>query len=97
MAWDAERCTMSLRSRTLRRKICGARNGISNSCRSYLDACGASSAKRSTCCTTRATGLHPGERPGLGVDIDEELAANYPYRRAYLPINRKLDGTIHSW
>jgi mannonate dehydratase len=41
--------------------------------------------------------MHPGERPGLGVDIDEELAAGYPYRRAYLPINRKLDGTMHSW
>src|SRR6202035_3139255 len=33
--------------------------------------------------------LHPGETPGLGVDLDETLAANYPYRRAYLPINRK--------
>jgi mannonate dehydratase len=41
--------------------------------------------------------LHPGERPGLGVDIDEALAAKHPYERAYLPINRKLDGTIHSW
>ena len=41
--------------------------------------------------------MHPGERAGMGVDIDEELAANYPYRRAYLPINRKLDGTMHSW
>ena len=41
--------------------------------------------------------LHPGEAPGLGVDIDEALAAKYPYERAYLPINRKLDGTIHSW
>jgi mannonate dehydratase len=41
--------------------------------------------------------LHPGEAPGLGVDIDETLAANYPYERAYLPVNRKLDGTIHSW
>lgn len=41
--------------------------------------------------------LHPGEAPGLGVDIDEELAASFPYRRAYLPINRKLDGTVHSW
>src|SRR5215472_10942791 len=41
--------------------------------------------------------MHPGERAGLGVDIDEELAADYPYRRAYLPINRKLDGTMHSW
>ncbi len=41
--------------------------------------------------------MHPGERPGLGVDIDEKLAARYPYQRAYLPINRKLDGTMHSW
>jgi mannonate dehydratase len=41
--------------------------------------------------------LHPGEKPGLGVDIDEALAAKFPYRRAYLPINRKLDGTMHGW
>jgi mannonate dehydratase len=41
--------------------------------------------------------LHPGEKPGLGVDIDEALAEKYPYERAYLPINRKLDGTMHSW
>jgi mannonate dehydratase len=41
--------------------------------------------------------LHPGEKPGLGVEIDERLAGGYPYRRAYLPVNRKLDGTIHSW
>jgi mannonate dehydratase len=41
--------------------------------------------------------LYPGDKPGLGVDIDEALAAKYPYERAYLPINRKLDGTMHSW
>src|SRR6266404_5800146 len=41
--------------------------------------------------------MHPGETPGLGVDIDEKLAAEFPYRKAYLPINRKLDGTMHSW
>jgi len=41
--------------------------------------------------------LHPGDKPGLGVDIDETLAANFPYERAYLPIARKLDGTVHSW
>jgi mannonate dehydratase len=41
--------------------------------------------------------MHPGEKPGLGVDLDEALAANYPYQRAYLPVNRKLDGTMHSW
>jgi mannonate dehydratase len=41
--------------------------------------------------------MHPGERPGLGVDIDEALAAHFPYQRAYLPVNRKDDGTMHSW
>jgi mannonate dehydratase len=41
--------------------------------------------------------MHPGDAPGLGVDLDEALAAKYPYRRAYLPVNRKLDGTMHSW
>ncbi len=41
--------------------------------------------------------LHPGEEPGLGVDIDEEAAAEYPYRQAYLPVNRLEDGTVHDW
>jgi mannonate dehydratase len=41
--------------------------------------------------------MYPGDTPGLGVDIDEALAATYPYARAYLPVNRKLDGTLHSW
>ena len=41
--------------------------------------------------------MHPGEAPGLGVDIDESLAAKYPYERAYLPVNRRQDGTMHSW
>jgi mannonate dehydratase len=41
--------------------------------------------------------MHPGEGPGLGVDCNEALAAKYPYQRAYLPINRKLDGTMHNW
>ena len=41
--------------------------------------------------------MHPGEKPGLGIDIDESLAAQYPYQRAYLPVNRKLDGTMHDW
>jgi mannonate dehydratase len=47
--------------------------------------------------TFEAGMMHPGDAPGLGVDIDEELAAQYPYQRAYLPLNRKLDGTMHSW
>jgi mannonate dehydratase len=41
--------------------------------------------------------LHPGDGPGLGVDIDLDLAARHPYERAYLPVNRRLDGTLHSW
>jgi len=41
--------------------------------------------------------MHPGDAPGIGVDLDEGLAAQYPYERAYLPINRKLDGTMHNW
>ncbi|HEY6212670.1 MAG TPA: enolase C-terminal domain-like protein, partial [Vicinamibacterales bacterium] len=41
--------------------------------------------------------MHPGDAPGLGVDIDEALAAQFPYEAAYLPTNRTLDGTVHSW
>ena len=41
--------------------------------------------------------MHPGDQPGLGVEIDEALAAKYPYQRAYLPIARKLDGTLTDW
>ncbi|WP_214403204.1 D-mannonate dehydratase ManD [Pseudonocardia lacus] len=41
--------------------------------------------------------LHPGDEPGLGVDIDEDLAARYPYKAASLPVNRLADGTLHSW
>ncbi len=41
--------------------------------------------------------MHPGEAPGLGVEIDEELAAAHPYKRAYLPVNRLGDGTLYNW
>ena len=41
--------------------------------------------------------LHPGDDPGLGVDIDEQLAGRHPYVPAYLPVARRLDGTVHSW
>jgi mannonate dehydratase len=47
--------------------------------------------------TFNAGYMHPGEGPGLGVDIDEKLAAKYPYQRAYLPVARKLDGTLTDW
>lgn len=39
----------------------------------------------------------PGEAPGHGVDIDESLAAKYPYKRACLPVNRLEDGTLWNW
>ncbi|MFR9730668.1 D-mannonate dehydratase ManD [Saccharopolyspora sp. MS10] len=42
-------------------------------------------------------GLRPSEEPGLGVHVDEELAARYEYEPAYLPTNRLLDGTLHDW
>jgi mannonate dehydratase len=42
--------------------------------------------------------MHPGETPGHGVEIDEALAAKYPYQRAYLPVNRlQHDGTLWHW
>jgi len=41
--------------------------------------------------------MHPGDAPGLGVDVDEQLAAGYEYKRAYLPVNRLEDGTLWSW
>ncbi|HWC20124.1 MAG TPA: D-mannonate dehydratase ManD [Terriglobales bacterium] len=41
--------------------------------------------------------LLPGDKPGLGVDYNEKLAAKFPYERAYLPVNRKLDGTLWNW
>lgn len=41
--------------------------------------------------------MHPGDAPGLGVDVDESLAAKFPYERAYLPVSRTTDGTVHSW
>ena len=41
--------------------------------------------------------LFPGETPGHGVDIDEKLAEKYPYKRAYLPVNRLEDGTMWNW
>lgn len=41
--------------------------------------------------------LWPNEAPGLGCDIDEEKAKQYPYKRAYLPVCRRRDGSVHDW
>lgn len=41
--------------------------------------------------------MHPGDAPGLGVEVDEKEAARYPYDPKYLPVNRLTDGTVHDW
>ena len=41
--------------------------------------------------------LHPGDKPGLGVEFNEEAALSYPYQQAYLLYNRLVDGTVHDW
>ncbi len=41
--------------------------------------------------------LFAGDEPGHGVDLDEKLAAKYPYQRAYLPVNRLADGSVWHW
>lgn len=41
--------------------------------------------------------LHPSDTVGLGVDIDEVEAAKPPYKRAYLPIARREDGSMQVW
>jgi mannonate dehydratase len=41
--------------------------------------------------------MHPGTAAGLGVEFDEQAAAAFPYNPKYLPVNRRLDGTVHDW
>ncbi|MFE1958868.1 D-mannonate dehydratase ManD [Streptomyces sp. NPDC059479] len=41
--------------------------------------------------------LHPGDEPGLGIEVDEALAARFPYEPAYLPVARRRDGSITDW
>ncbi|MCU1543709.1 MAG: bifunctional D-altronate/D-mannonate dehydratase [Microbacteriaceae bacterium] len=41
--------------------------------------------------------LHPGDKPGIGVDLNVDEAGKYPYETAYLPYNRLADGTVHDW
>lgn len=37
------------------------------------------------------------DRPGIGCDIDEEAARQYPFRKSYLPICRSSDGSLKTW
>ncbi|WP_333679447.1 D-mannonate dehydratase ManD [Dyella sp.] len=41
--------------------------------------------------------LHVGDAPGHGVDIDEKLAARFPYAPKQLPVARLEDGTMWDW
>ena len=37
------------------------------------------------------------DAPGLGVDINEDLARRYPWERKYLPAIRRADGSMHGY
>ena len=37
------------------------------------------------------------DAPGLGVEFDEKAAAEFPYKRSYLPVSRLEDGTMWNW
>ena len=41
--------------------------------------------------------LYPGDAPGLGVQLDEQLVTRHPYETAYLPVARRVDGTLTDW
>ncbi|WP_308282527.1 D-mannonate dehydratase ManD [Pseudonocardia nigra] len=41
--------------------------------------------------------LQPSEAPGLGVEYDEKAAERFPYEGRYLPVARRLDGSVHDW
>lgn len=38
-----------------------------------------------------------GDTPGLGVEFNEKAAQRYPYKRAYLPVLRRPDGSVADW
>lgn len=41
--------------------------------------------------------VYVSEKPGLGIDFDEEEAKKHPYKRSYLPVCRLEDGTLWNW
>jgi mannonate dehydratase len=47
--------------------------------------------------TCRDGALNVADTPGLGVEINEEAARSFAYERAYLPVCRLPDGTVHPW
>ena len=43
------------------------------------------------------TTIITGASSGIGVEFDEAAAARFPYEPRYLPVNRRLDGSMHDW
>ncbi len=41
--------------------------------------------------------LNVSEEPGLGVHYDDRAAERFPYDPKYLPVARRLDGSVHDW
>ncbi|MEM7809765.1 MAG: enolase C-terminal domain-like protein, partial [Planctomycetota bacterium] len=41
--------------------------------------------------------LNVPDTPGLGVEVNEDEARKHAYERAYLPVCRLEDGTVHAW
>nr|WP_221375009.1 D-mannonate dehydratase ManD [Actinoplanes polyasparticus] len=41
--------------------------------------------------------LYPSDEPGLGIEYDDEAAGRFPYDPKYLPVARRLDGSLHDW
>ncbi len=41
--------------------------------------------------------MNVSDTPGLGTDVNEELAKKYTYQRSYLPTARRKDGSVHDW
>ncbi|MFE5023211.1 hypothetical protein ACFRAO_07775 [Streptomyces sp. NPDC056656] len=39
--------------------------------------------------------VHPGDKPGIGVESDEQTAVKFPYERKYLAVNRLRGGSVH--
>ena len=37
------------------------------------------------------------DKPGLGIEFNEDAAAKLPYKRSYLPVSRLEDGTMWHW
>jgi len=37
------------------------------------------------------------EKPGLGIEFNQQEAKKYPYKRSYLPVSRLEDGTVWNW